>query len=249
VSARAWLLAGLALWAGAAHAQEIEAGFSRETLTGGRPDWESRYLEGAYRFGERQTLYGQLRETERFGLRDTEVMAGLYLPLSRSWTALVEASGSETHRVLPHSSIYGELHLEFLRGWGAKAGLRRSKFTNAEVDVRVLGFERYFGAWRAAYTLYSGRPEQAADWEEAHQLRLDRYYGERSSIGLAFTSGREAENVGPPLGIVVSDVESVSLIGRHWLGNSWAVSYELLAHEQGDLYRRRGLRIGARYGF
>ena len=249
MSARAWVLAGLALWAGAATAQEIEAGLSREMLTGGGSDWESRYLEGAYRFGDGRTLHGLLRETERFDLRDTEVMAGLYWPLARSWTALIEASGSETHRVLPRSSAYGELHLAFGQGWGAKAGLRHSKFTNAEVDVRVLGLERYFGAWRAAFTLFSGRPEGAANWEEAHQLRLDRYYGERSSIGVAFASGREAENVGPPLGIIVSDVESLALLGRHWLSNSWALSYELVTHEQGDLYRRRGFRIGVRHGF
>lgn len=249
MSARAWLAAVLAVSAGAAHAQNIEAGVSRETLSGGRSDWQSLYLEASHSFGERRTLYGQLRETERFGLRDTEAMAGLYWPLARSWTTLFEASVSDTHRVLPRSSVYGELHLALPQGWGVKAGLRHSEFTNAGVDVRVLGAERYFGAWRAAYTLYSGRPGGAVDWEEAHQLRLDRYYGERSSIGVAFTAGREAENVGPPLGIVVSEVESLALIGRHWLDNSWAVSYELLSHEQGALYRRRGLRIGARYGF
>jgi hypothetical protein len=44
-------------------------------------------------------------------------------------------------------------------------------------------------------------------------------------------------------------VDNLTLIGRHWLGKSWALSYELLAHEQGDLYRRRGLRLGVRYGF
>ena len=80
-------------------------------------------------------------------------------------------------------------------------------------------------------------------------MRLDRYYAERSSIGVAFTTGKEAENVGPPLGIVTTEVDSISLLGRHWLDARWAVTYELLAHEQGDLYRRRGLRLGVRYGF
>jgi YaiO family outer membrane protein len=249
VKPRAWGLLALALWAGAAFGQEIEAGLSRETLSGGRDPWESRYLEGSWRFGERKTLYGTLRETERFGLSDSEALAGLYWPLGPAWTALVEASKSDSHRVLPRYAAYGELHYAFGRGWGVKAGLRHSEFTAAGVDVRVLGAERYFGAWRAAYTLYSGRPERAGNWEEAHQARLDRYYGERSSIGVAFTTGREAENVGPPLGIVVSPVDNLTLIGRHWLTRAWALSYELLAHEQGDLYRRRGLRLGARYGF
>ena len=249
MSARACALLALALWAGAGIGQELEAGLSRETLSGGRADWESRYLEGAWRFGARKTLYGALRETERFGLSDSEALAGLYFPLGAAWTALAEASRSDTQRVLPRSSLYGELHYAFGSGWGVKAGLRHSEFSAAGVDVRVLGAERYFAAWRAAYTLYSGRPEGAAEWQEAHQVRLDRYYGERSSIGVAFTTGRETENVGPPLGIVVSPVDNLTLIGRHWLSKAWALSYELLAHEQGDLYRRRGLRLGVRYGF
>ena len=124
---------------------EVELGASRESLTGGRADWTSTSLEGVHRFGPRQTLYGGVRETERFSLRDTEVWAGYYHPLGEKWTALVEASASGQHNVLPKSSFYGQLSRQLPDGWGLSAGLRHSEYTLSKVNLLVLGAERYFG--------------------------------------------------------------------------------------------------------
>ena len=227
---------------------EVELGASRERLSGGRPDWTGLSLEGVHRFAPRQTLYGGVRETERFGLRDTEIWAGYYHPLAPTWTALVEASASGEHRVLAKHSLFGQLSKQLPGGWGLSAGLRHSEFTRSGVNVLVLGAERYWGNFRAGYNLYAGRPE-GAQTGVAHRFSLNYYYGEGSTVGISATAGREVENAGPPTGIITTDVRNLTLTGRYWMTPDWALSWDLVAHEQGSLYRRQGFRLGLRHRF
>lgn len=255
------LLAGLLLCAAAAvasaqapapaprsGASEIELGGSRENLSNNQPDWRSLSLDAAHHFAPRQTLYGGLRATERFGLDDTELWAGYYHPLSADWTSLVEASASDTHRVLAKYSVFGQLSRRLPYGWVLGAGVRHSEYTGSGVNLLVLDAERYWGSFRAGYTLYAGRPE-GAQTGVSHRLALNYYYGERSFVGLSVADGREVENVGPPVGVVVTDVFNVTLSGRHWITPAWALAWDLVSHEQGRLYRREGLRVGLRHRF
>lgn len=227
---------------------EIEAGYSRETLSNNLPDWTSTYLLGSHRFGDRQVLYGGLRETRRFGLDDSEVHAGLYYPLGASWTAQVEGSLSPTHEVLAKHSIYGQLQKSLPGGWGLGVGLRHNEYTLTASNVLSLLAERYWGNFRGAYTLYSGKPEGGSSGA-SHRVQLSYYYADRSSVGVSYSDGREVENVGPPRGVLASDVRNWTLSGQHWLTPAWALTYDLVNHEQGNLYRRQGLRLGIRHSF
>lgn len=235
--------------AGAATAQEParlegESGVSHERLDRGRDPWGSAYVEGAWRDAGGRVLYGGLRQTERFKQRDDEVQAGIYQPFASDWTLQAELTASPEHRVLPEHAFMLGLARRLPGGWVASAGMRRTVYTETTSHLATLGLERYTGPWRLAYTLYAGRPEGAGTGV-AHRLQADYGYAERSTIGLALTRGREIENAGPA-GIIVSDVQEIGLVGRHWLDARWAVSYEALVHEQGDLYTRRGLRVGLR---
>ena len=227
---------------------EIEAGGTHENLTGGNTDWRSIYLHGVHRSDAQHTFVGTVRETERFGLRDNEASVGAYFPLGGAWQGLVEATASGTYRVLPKYSLFGQVFRSLGGGWGVNAGLRHSEYASSGANLLVAGVERYFGNYRAGYTFYSGRPEGAASGP-AHRVQVDYYYAERSMIGLSLTRGREVENVGPPTGIVSSDVRDVTLTGRHWLSQDWALTYDLLSHQQGTFYRRDGVRLGLRYRF
>lgn len=239
----------LTLLAGRASALELEGGLTHERLTNDRPDWNSLYVEAAHDFAPRQTLYGLLRETERFNLRDTEIAAAYYHPLAANWNGLIEASYSPDHNVLPETSILGHLSWVAGSGWVLSGGVRFSEYTETGTRVAMGGVERYFGRYRAAYTLYNGKPEGESS-ASSHRLTFDYYYhGERSRIGVAVTWGREVEYVGPPTGIIVSDVRAFALLGRHWLTPSWALTWDLGTHEQGDLYRRTGGRLGLRHRF
>ena len=242
-------LLALALLAGRVSALELEGGLTHERLTNERPDWKSVYLEAAHDLAPRRTLYGLLRQTERFELRDTEIAAGYHHPFDTNWTALIEASHSPDHNVLPEASVLGQLSWVAGSGWVVSGGLRLNEYTLNGTRVAMGGVERYFGSYRAAYTLYNGKPEGESS-ASSHRLSFDYYYyGERSRIGVAVAWGREIEYVGPPTGIIASDVQAFSLLGRHWLTSSWALTWDLGTHEQGDLYRRTGGRLGLRHRF
>ena len=67
------------------------------------------------------------------------------------------------------------------------------------INLLIGNVERYWGRWRAGYTLYNGRPEGSGS-ATSHRVSLDRYYdGERSRVGVSGAWGREVENQGPPL--------------------------------------------------
>lgn len=227
---------------------EVELGATHEELTNNQPDWSSVYLEATRTFRPRNTLYGGLRQTRRFGLDDSEAYGGLYYPIAQAWTVLVEASVSPEHNVLPKHSVFGQLHRELAGGLVAHLGARFTDYSGSDVRMGVAGAEYYWADFRAAYTFYSSRLEGAGS-APAHRFQLNYYYGDGSSTGIAYTSGREAENVGPPRGVITSDVRDWTLTGRHWFSKDWAVSYDLLTHEQGTLYRRQGARLGLRHRF
>lgn len=245
---RAIVLLGLLL-AHPAAALEGEGGFTYERLDRDLPDWKSVYLELTHDFAARRTLFGLVRETDRFDQRDTEIAAGYYHPFGAAWTSLVEASASPDHHVLPEVSLLGQMSWLPGAGWVVSAGARYSEYTASSTRLLIGTLERYFGAWRAQYTLYNGKPEDAAS-ATTHRLALDHYYyGERSRIGAALAWGREVEHVGPPVGLITSDVRAFAVLGRHWMTPAWAFTWEAGTHEQGDLYRRTGVRLGLRHRF
>ena len=227
---------------------EIELGVGHESLTNNGLNWNVAQLDLSRQIAERDTIYGSLREIRRFGLKDTDGTAGFYYPLGATWTSVLEASVSPSHHVSPKYSVFGQLHKTLGNGWGVEAGVRHSEYERSAVDVYSATAERYLGSWRGAYTLYVGRPQGAASGV-AHRLQLTYYYDERSSIGVAYATGREVENIGPPTGVRVTDVKDWTINGRHWLSNAWGLTYELVSHQQGTLYRRQGLRLGVRHSF
>lgn len=242
------LLPLLALVATPVWALEVEGGFTHESLTNGKPDWKSVYLEAAHDLAKRQTVYGGVRETERFGFRDSEFAAGYYHPFTEHFTAQVEGSHSPEHNVLPENALSAGASWELSKGWIASGGLRYNQYTDNDSRVLNAGLERYFGSFRAFYAIYNGKP-QGAPSASAQRLGLDYYYGDKSRVGIGATWGREVEYVGPPTGIITSDVRAVSIYGRHWFAPTWAVSWEALHHEQGDLYTRTGIKLGLRHSF
>ncbi len=227
---------------------EVETGFGHETLTNNLPNWSAAYLDFSRRIADRHTIYGGLREIRRFGLTDTAGTVGFYYPLGATWTSVLEASVSPSHHVLPKYALFGQMQKTLANGWAASAGLRHSEYDRSIVDVFSASAERYWGSWRGAYTLYASKP-QGASSAAAHRLQLTHYYGDRNFVAVNYTTGREVENVGPPTGVRSTDVNGWTLSGRHWLSSTWALTYDLVSHEQETLYRRKGLSLGVRHSF
>ncbi len=155
---------------------------------------------------------------------------------------------SPEHHVLPQDSVFGQLQKSFEDGWDAQAGMRHTQYNLVATDMMVLTGERYWGNYRAAYTLYLAKL-QGAGTAPSHSGQLSYYYAEHSYLTLVLTKGRQAESLGPGLGVLLLDVTGVSLSGRHWLNSAWGVSYEAITEHQGNLYTRKGIRLGLRYAF
>jgi YaiO family outer membrane protein len=231
-----------------AAADQLEAGTSHYALSNGYAHWSNAYLAGDHRFGERHSIYGQVQQARRFDLTDREVSGGYYLPLGQTWTALVEASASSGHHFLPQNSAFGQLQAALGDGWDVQAGFRRSVYTLASTNTGVLTGERYWGSFRAAYRLYLARL-QGSGTAPSHVGQLAYYYADRSNVTLSVARGRQAESLGPGLGVLLLDVRSVSISGRHWLDAAWALSFEAINERQGNLYTRKGISLGIRRAF
>jgi YaiO family outer membrane protein len=227
---------------------EIEVGVMPQHLTNNQPNWRETYVDFSHRFGERKTLYGSLRETTRFGANDTQGVLGGYYPLGARVTGVLEAGASPSHVVLPHRWVFGQLEFSLGSGWGVQTGLRHTEYDAAVVNMGNLTLERYMGNFRAAYTLYESWL-QGAGGAPAHRFLVQYFYNDENQIGASYATGREAENVGPPTGVLTSAVTNWTIYGRHWFTRELGVSFEALHQRQGDLYTRQGIRLGLRYRF
>ncbi|MFQ5431793.1 MAG: YaiO family outer membrane beta-barrel protein [Nitrospinota bacterium] len=227
---------------------EIEAGFTSEQLTNNYDDWSSNYLNLAKKLDKGKTLYGSLRETNRFNLKDSEAKLGYYHPLDKKWTVHLEGANSSTHRVLPKWTLFGGLIRGFAGGWVLDLGFRKTEYNNSRINLGVATLERYFGNFHAAYSFYQSNLEGNGS-AQAHGFRLNYFYTDTSRVGAAFSTGSELEFLGPSLGVLRSDVTSISLSGRHAISPKWGVSYSYGYHEQGKSYIKRGFQVGIRYLF
>lgn len=226
---------------------EAEARSSIERLSGDRADWRNTQLDIQARNAARQSFYGYLRTAERFDQRDGEVMMGTYQPFGGSWAVQIEAAMSPTHHVLAKDSLLAQLERRFDGGWGVLAGYKRSEYALTGTDLAIVTADRYFSSFRAAYTLYLGRPD-GAGFGPSHRLQWSYYYSDRSFIGISAAAGREVENI-VPRGVLSTQIRNWSLAGRHEIAPRWAVSYEWLTQRQGDFYIRRGFGLGIRHAF
>lgn len=231
----------------AAAETEFALGYRHEFLDNGYEDWQEWRLEASRRLPDGPTLFGVVRETERFSEQDRQLIGGAYLPLQPAWVLLLEADASPEHAVLPRWSLSAGLQRALAAGWSLHGGLRHTAYSDTDTLALRLGVERYLGSWRWAYAFSRTRVEEAG-LANSHDLALDYFYGTGSRIGAGLTMGRELESTGAGER-QVSRVRGVRLGGRHWTGRHWGVSWELGTYRQGDFYTRDGISLGLRYRY
>ncbi|MGB5542246.1 MAG: YaiO family outer membrane beta-barrel protein [Gammaproteobacteria bacterium] len=226
---------------------EYEIGGSYDSLDNGYDNWNSVYLEGSRSASPDKTYYAAVESTERFSERETEVLAGAYLPLNTDWSLMLEASVAPGADVLPQWTAMLGLHRAMEDGWGLRGGFRHAEYADSRYELLNLGVERYWGNWLAGYTLYVGWPE-GADTSVSHLLRIDRFYGRSNRIGILAGAGKESESVGQDR-LLTSNTRTLGVLGRHWLNRDWALSWSASWQRQGDVYNRGGVRVGLRRKF
>ena len=216
-----------------------------ENLSGGLPSWRDYSLRWNQDYGSRRMFDAAITEARRFDRSDTQFSALYTMPLSARLTGTVEGNLSPTHNILAKYSAGGTLQYEIRRGWLGHVGLKTTEFNDVRVNQGLLMVEHYFSNFSAAVAV---RPSRAfGSTANSTELRGGYYYGDRNSVSLSLSDGREATSIGT--GVVLTDVQTVAIFGRHWLTRNWSANYAIGHTSQGDFYNRNGVTIGLDYAF
>ena len=194
----------------------------------------------------RLTLYTATAETHRFTTRDTSARTSLYRAGGVGDGGQVATPFDRN----PRYTLVTQTTHALGGGWGLGFGLRQTDYGFATSNLLAVSAERYFGNVRGAYTLYS-TAANGGSIAAAHRFQVNYFYGDRNVVGLAYTTGRDIDNVAlPAVALPANDVRDLTLSGRHWLSNNWALTYDVLSQEQSILSsRRQGLRLGVSRSF
>jgi YaiO family outer membrane protein len=222
---------------------ELNAGL--DGLSGGYASWQEQGVELRHRASTRSGAGVSFQRLERFGLDDQRLAADVSLGLGRRITLGAEGEGSATHRVVARSGGAGRVHLSLGGGWGveARAGLRQYD----SVTVRAFGVsvERYWSAWLASYAFAPVRLSGSDATAASHLVRLTRFFGERGSLTLGGSAGREVESLGGGQ-VLAMDVRSLVAWGVLPLGTRLDATWAGGVVRQGELFTRLSGRLGLR---
>jgi YaiO family outer membrane protein len=195
------------------------------------------------RFDGGQTLESQRAAFGPFDLRST-----LYQPLGQSISTLADTHANALYEALPRYTLSNQINRTLPGGWGLGLGVRQNEYSFINTNLLSFSAEHAWGNLRSGYTLYSNRAD-GSDLGSAHRFQVSYAYGERNSVGLAYTVGRDIENPALALGMPLADVRDWTLSGRHWLSPNWTLTYDVLSQEHAYLNRRQGLRLGVSRSF
>lgn len=224
---------------------QVEAGFGYDTLTNARGHASLEYIDFQHRFAPRQLIYGSLRQTERFGLNDTQFLLGGYYPLPAAMTLNVEGNFSGTHHLVPKNSEMASVQVPISKGWFITGGLRHSQYNSSTSYQQFGTLEWYVSDYRLAYTLSASQARGETLF--GNRVSLSRYYNDVSYVTLSLGQGREVEQ-----GLnqnIFFNTTSIALNGRHWFNQDWAVSWSLGSNRQDSAYTRTGGSLGLRRAF
>ncbi len=126
-------------------------------------------------------------------------------------------------------------------------GINHAQYRTDRSTGIILGAERYFGRYRAAYFFRGGSAENAGG-AAGHRLSFTEYVTDQTSYTVAINAGREAESVGNGR-LIRTDVKGISVGGRLGVSRQGALTAELGYYEQGALYTRRSISFGYRHVF
>jgi YaiO family outer membrane protein len=231
---------------------EIEVGGSVESVTG-QSDWQEYYVLARYRFGPRQSVYARWLRAHRYDVSDTQGTLGVTFPVGDPWTVTLEGAMSPQHHFLPRWSTMGHLHTNLGQGWGVQVGAGISEYgrvTPVTVTRQYATLERYFSAYRLAYTL-SGMQVEDRRSGIGHQVAGSWYYMPGAAVTVAVGTGQEviAFPSADDTRVEVDRTNSAAIWGNHPIQPGLHLVYSFHWHQQGDRFDRTGARVGFRQTF
>ncbi len=224
----------------------LTAAAGYEDLTDGLPGWQQQFLRLDAETPERGNYHASVSRYERYERLDTELGLGGAWQAGEDWTLQAELALGGDADFLPDTGFYGRALRRLGGGWNAGAALRHRRYETTTVSTWSAEAERYFGDYRAAYTVNASRLHGATT-SLSHVVSLGWYPRDGLALGLVAATGEEAEVIAPGR-ILETDVDSVTLTGRHALTQRITLDWWLGTHAQGDIFRRRYAGLAVRYG-
>lgn len=215
----------------------LSVGGAHEDISDGLPDWNNQFTEISWLRDSDSRYFARLVRDERFDQSDITFAAGGEWQLPLAWFAGMELARSDSPSFQPKNAFMVHVGRSLTNGWGVDFRWRQRKYDTATVSTYTALAERYFGAYRAAYSLNASRLH-GEETSLAHVLTLNWYMTDRTSVGLVVATGEEAEAIVPGQ-VLRSDVTSVTLSGRHILNHRLTLNWWAGTHEQGIFYERR----------
>lgn len=236
----------LAPWPAPAATTTLGAAREVEHLdTGG--DWTRTVVSLERRGGKHRSLLLEWRSVDRFEVRDDEFAFGAHAPLTEDIGLAVEFTGAGDPAIVPEFATRLDLDIKLPYGLVGHVIGRRASYPEDTATGFGGGLEYYFGAWRLAYEVITTSLKEG-DSGTAHVAHADWYYGEENRVGLAGAFGDEATRLAPDA-VIVADVLSAALAGRHWFDPRWGLAWAATWTEQGDFHTRTGGTLGILFRF
>jgi len=213
----------------------------------GLDDWQAFRAEIASTPGPWQRAWRAAAVAERrFGSDDQGIEFGFDAPLDAHWLLQSDVGIAPDADFLPRRFVDVRLVRRFEGGVLVSGGLRDARYRDDRADRALLSLERYAGNWRFAgsgtLTRVDGRHAPGLE------LAVDRYRGDRDSIGVRLSRGKELVPL-PSGERSFSDVRTAALVGRQWLRPRWGVEWAVGYVDQRGLYDRGWLRLGLLRGW
>lgn len=217
------------------------------TQTEREETWREHAFNAEYAWNRRRLIGFRAARSQRFGQRDSRYFLYGALPLSQGLTLSVETQASPTHRVRPEWGMRGALSAAVGSGWLVTVEGARIDYDIGPSDEAAVTLERYFGAYRAAYTYKSVQPS-GGPWSPVHRISGSRYYGDDSRVTLNLALGEETDPSVTGAPAVAFDTWGAGFGGRHWLtprlGIDYALGYEGLESDRGNHLDRTTVYVG-----
>jgi len=215
---------------------QLTVGGVYENLSDGLPDWNSQVAEVSWQRNSRSQYFIRLTRDERFDQTDTQFAVASEWHLPGAWFAGLALATSDNPSFLPYIGATAHVGRSLPDGWGIDFRWGQNRYDTATVSTYTALAEKYFGNYRAAYSLIASRlhGEQTSF---ANMLTLNWYVTDRTSFGIVMATGEEAEVIVPGQ-IQQTDVSSATLTGRHKLNRRMTLNWWAGTLEQGTFYRR-----------
>jgi YaiO family outer membrane protein len=233
----------------AAGKTQFQISTEHEVLSKNLGVWQTVSFNLRHDFSRRQVLYANFQKVTRASVGDESATVGLYQPLSKNHTLLLETSVSPNSKFLPKWSGLAQLETKISPTTFLNTGYRRTHYRDAKLNIVNVGVEKYWKAYRFTYTASIAKPERDSV-TLGNRIQADKYYGENANtVSTDVSFGNEVASFFNDGRVLKSDVFGIGVGGKHWFNKTVGFNYRASFHRQGNFYNRAGGTLGVIYRF